>query len=137
MTEASLSAQRAAVVAMRASGPLVALVPTLNIFDRSGRPEVFPCIIIGEGQTVGDDVDVVDHSEVFLDLHVWTKEDGFVACKDIAGEIRRALRRLVVKQGPFDLAFNHQDSRFLRDPDGEHSHGVVSFMILASEYLGV
>lgn len=136
MSEASLSAQRQAVISMRAHGPLVALVPALNIFDRHQRPEVFPCIIVGEGQTIGDDIDVADSSDVYLDLHVWTKEDGFIACKDIAGEIRRALRRLVAKQGPFDLSFNYQDTTFLRDPSREHSHGIVSFMILASEYFG-
>lgn len=86
MSEASLAAQRLAVVKMRARPELTALVPSGNIFDRNERPEVFPCVVIGEGQTVGDDIDCADLSEVHLSLHVWTKENGLVACKSIAGK---------------------------------------------------
>ena len=62
MSEASLAAQRLAVITMRAHAPLQALVPDANILDRSGRPEVFPCVIVGEAQTVGDDIDCADLS---------------------------------------------------------------------------
>ncbi len=133
MTEASLAAQRAAVVAMRVSPALNALVPATNIFDRNQRPEVFPCVIIGEGQVVSDDIDCADTSEVYLDLHVWTEEDGFVACKNIAGEIRRALRRLTADQDGFRLNFIFNGARYLRDPGGERSHGVVTMLIRAWE----
>lgn len=137
MAEASLAAQRKAVAAMRAYGPLVALVPADNIFDRNQRPEVTPCVIIGEGQTVGDDAQCVQASDVYLNLHVWTKETGFVACKSIAGEIRRALRDLVAKQDGLDVAFNFDDARFLRDPGGELSHGIVTMHVRVWELIGI
>lgn len=133
MSEASLAAQRLAVTAMRGRPALTALVPAANIFDRNGRPEVFPCIVIGEAQTVGDEADCVFGSEVFLTLHVWTKENSFVACKSIAGEIRRAMRGLEGEQDNFNLTFEFDDARFLRDPGGELSHGVVTFSAMAEE----
>eukprot|EP00913_Durusdinium_trenchii_P021275 g19988.t1 len=111
MSEASLAAQRAAVAAMRAYEDLTHLVPAANIFDRNQRPEVFPCVIVGEGQVVSDDIDCADTSEVYLDLHVWTDEDGFVACKSIAGEIRRGLRRLSTTLDGFKLNFIFNGAR--------------------------
>lgn len=137
MSEASLAAQRLAVAKMRARPELTALVPSGNIFDRNERPEVFPCVVIGEGQTVGDDIDCADLSEVHLSLHVWTKENGLVACKSIAGEVRRALRNVSEVLEGFALDFSFQDAIYMRDPSGEHSHGVVNFHVTAEDTVGI
>jgi len=137
MSEASLAAQRLAVTAMRARPALTALVPSANIFDRNQRPEIFPCVVIGEAQVVADEADCVIGSEVFLTIHVWTQENTFTACKSIAGEIRRALFMLSGTQDGFALDFNFDDMRFLRDPNGEHSHGVVTFSVLAEDTVGI
>lgn len=137
MSEASLAAQRLAVVKMRARPALTALVPAANIFDKNALPEVFPCIIIGEAQTVGDDIQCADISTVHLTMHVWTTENGLSACKNIAGEVRRALRDVSEIQEGFALDFNFSDSIFMRDPDGLHSHGVVNFEVLAEDTVGI
>jgi len=137
MSEASLAAQRWAVKQLRAHVPMAALVPDENIFDRNRRPEVFPCIVIGEAQVVGDDIDCADLSTVALQIHAWTKENGMVAVKDIAGEVRRALRRSAGLQDGFDLAFTFEDTLFLRDPSGEHSHAVVNFSVQAEDTVGI
>lgn len=135
MSEASLAAQRLAVVAMRARSALTALVPTANIFDRNERPEVFPCVIVGEAQTVGEDATCIVAADVFLTLHVWTVENGFVTCKSISGEIQRALRNLSGLQDGWQCDFEFEDARYLRDPSGQHSHGVVTFRVLAEDTL--
>lgn len=137
MSEASLAAQRLAVVTMRAHAPLQTLVPDANIMDRNARPEIFPCIIVGEAQTVGDDIDCADLSTVYLTIHVWTKENTFTAVKSIAGEIRRALRQLSGTQDGFALDFTFEDSRYLRDPNPEISHGVVTFNVTAEDTVGI
>lgn len=137
MSEASLAAQRLAVTTMRAHAPLTALVPSANIFDRNERPEVFPCVVVGEAQTVGDDIDCADLSDVFLTIHVWTQENTMTAAKNIAGEIRRALRQLSGTQDGFALDFSFEDSRFLRDPNPEISHGVVTFNVSAEDTVGI
>lgn len=135
MSEASLAAQRLAVTAMRARSALTALVPATNIFDRNERPEVFPCVVVGEAQTVGDDIDCADLSTVYLTVHVWTRENTFTACKSIAGEIRRALRRAEGVQDGFACDFSFEDARYLRDPNPEISHGVVTFHVSAEDTL--
>lgn len=133
MTEASLAAQRLAVASMRARDALLLLVPGNNIFDRHSRPEVFPCVIVGEAQTVGADTDCFDLSDVFLTIHVWTEETGFVRCKEIAGEVRRALRGIEGQQDGFEISFAFGDATFMRDPDGLHSHGVLTFEATAED----
>ncbi|QFY60367.1 DUF3168 domain-containing protein [Rhizobium grahamii] len=133
MTEVSLAAQRAAVVAMRGYQDLTDIVPPLHIFDRNQRPEVFPCVIVGDAMVDSDDIDCADTSEVSLDFHVWAVEDGLVCCKSIAGEMRRALRRLSTELDGFKLNFMFGGARYLRDPGGEHSHGVVTFIVRAWE----
>lgn len=135
MSEASLAAQRLAVVTMRAHAPLQALVPDANIMDRNARPEIFPCIIVGEAQTVADDATCIVAAEVFLTVHVWTKENVMTACKSIAGEIQRALRNVEGVQDGWDLSFNFEDATYLRDPSGEHSHAVLTFRAMAEDTL--
>lgn len=137
MSEASLAAQRLAVTAMRARPALTALVPAANIFDRNQRPEVFPCVVVGEAQVVADEADCIVGSEVYLTLHAWTQENTFTACKSICGEIRRALFMLSGLQDGFELSFDFQDTNYLRDPSGEHSHGVVTFRVLAEDTVGI
>ena len=133
MSEPSLAAQRLAVTTMRANAALLALVPSANIFDKSGRPERFPCIIVGEAQTVGEDVDCADLSDVFLTIHAWTVENGMGEVKNIAGAVRRALRRLEGTQDGYALDFAFADTVFLRDPSGTHSHAVISFEVTAED----
>lgn len=127
MSEASLAAQQLAVGAMRASAGVLALVPSQNIFDRAGRPERFPCIILGEATTTGEDIECADLSDVSLTIHAWTDEATMSGVKEIAGAVRRALRRLEGTRDGFVCDFAFADSIFLRDPSGTHSHAVISF----------
>lgn len=137
MSEASLAAQRVAVQAMRSRPQLLALVPSANIFDRHQRPEIFPSIIVGEGQTVADEADCITGSEVFLQLHVWTRENSFVDCKSIAGEIRRALKGVDEVRDGHEVSLEFDDSTFLRDPGGELSHGILRFTALTEDIVGI
>lgn len=135
MSEPSLAAQRLAVTKMRARSALTALCPSANIMDRNTRPEVFPCILVGEGQTVDESATCVVAAEVFLTIHVWTKENTMTACKSISGEVQRALRNAEGVQDGWACDFNFDDAIYLRDPSGEHSHGVLTFSVMAEDTL--
>ncbi|WP_457796649.1 DUF3168 domain-containing protein [Methylocystis sp. S23] len=126
------SAMRAALINDPA---MTALVPASNIYDRHARPEVFPCILMGEMQEVSDDLTLErNYFRLFPVFHVWTREPGLVAVKDIAWQLRKTLvGNPIVTLGLID--FRYSDSRFMRDPDGVTSHGVVSFEALVGEAL--
>ena len=75
------------------------------------------------------------HTRVYHTIHVWKREASLEGVKAICGELRRSIRfgRLVLAQ-PFHCAdLRVSAMRYLRDPDGEHSHGIVTVEALVSE----
>lgn len=127
MTEASLDLQKAIRARLVVTSAVTSLVPASSILDRNARPEVFPCILIGEGQTLMDAGIARDRSQVFTDLHVWQTEAGLAGCKGIVGAIRDALSDGYWTLDHHQVADLYLSSvRFMRDPDGIHSHGVVT-----------
>lgn len=132
---ADLAVQKALRARLVSTAAVTALVPATSILDRHTRPAPDPSIILGEGQTIeGDDL-ARRQQRVVLDLHVWKKEPGLAGVKAIAGAVRAALHsgRLALAAGFHcgDCRVSH--TRFLRDPDGETSHAVVTVETLVSE----
>lgn len=111
-----------------ASGDVLALIPAGNIMDSNGRPEVMPCILIGEGQSVLRRFNATCYST----LHVWVQEPGLVKAKNIGSAIVAALTVDAQIDGPLhldgytchDLAVTN--TQYMRDPHGPYSHGVVT-----------
>jgi hypothetical protein len=126
--EPSLDLQKAIRARLLASADLMALVPGDNIMDSAGRPERFPGINLGEGQTVYRRFDSTTHAT----LHIWVQETGLVTSKAIASAIVGALVVDAQIQGVLILDnFICHDLRvtqtqFLRDPHDSLSHCVVS-----------
>jgi hypothetical protein len=134
MTEPSLAMQAAIRARLVATGAVTSLVPATSILDKNSRPETFPSIIIGEGQTVPDEGLARRRHQVFADLHIWQKEAGLVGAKQIAGAIRDALADTFWNVTGLHVADLHiASSRFLRDPGGLHSHGIITLQASVSE----
>jgi hypothetical protein len=126
---AEIALQKALRSRLIATSAVTTLVPAASILDRNQRPAPDPSIVIGEGQST-DEGDSLSRNRVsvFLDLHVWKKEPSLAGVKIIAASIRVAIRsrRLALETG-FHCADAYVSStRFLRDPDGETSHAVVT-----------
>lgn len=126
------SAMRAALVA---DANITASVPAAQIYDRHQRPEIFPSIVLGECQETLDDMSLErNYFRLFPTLHVWHREPGLIGVKNIAWQIRKTLvDNPVVTLGL--VGFRYNDARFMRDPDGVTSHGVVTFEVLVGEAL--
>ena len=125
---ADLVAQKAVRGRLIATAAVTALVPAGSILDVNQRPAPVPSIILGEGQALeGTRVDRRDE-RVILDLHIWKKEAGLVGVKAIAGAIRAALHadRLPPLDGYHFGDCRVVSRRYLRDPDGETAHGIVT-----------
>ncbi|NSX90370.1 DUF3168 domain-containing protein [Agrobacterium tumefaciens] len=131
-----LALQKAVRTRLVENSDLNSLVPAASILDRNERPNPRPSIVIGEGQSV-DEGDSIARTltRVYLDLHVWVEEPSTEISKRIAGAIRVAIKaeKLVALDG-----FNFADcrvrgSRFLRDPDGQTSHAIVTIDALVQE----
>lgn len=114
-------------------------VPAAQILDANQRPAKLPAILLGDSQAVDEGTSLRrSHTRVYHTLHVWKKEPSLEGVKTIAGAIRIAIHaaRLVLAPGLHCADARVSSQRFLRDPDGEHSHGVVVVEVLVSEALG-
>lgn len=133
---AELSLQKALRARLSASGDVVALVPAASILDRNERPNPRPSIVIGEAQSVDENDSIARTvTRVYMDLHIWVEEPSTEISKRIAGAVRRAIHGANLQLDP---GFNCADcrvrgSRFLRDPDGQTSHAVVTVDALVQE----
>ncbi len=132
---ASLACQKAIRAALVGDAGVTALVPAASILDRNARPNPDPSIIIGEDQEVDEDRIARDVLRIYSTVHVWKRETGLVGVKQIAGAIRKALtvRPERTVDGWYIAECYVAGSRFLRDPDGETAHGVVTIESLARE----
>jgi hypothetical protein len=131
----SAALQKAIRDALTANADLTALVPAIAIMDRTGRPERFPCIILGEGQEVNADLMLDgDQLRAFVTLHVWSRDGSLVGVQQITRAIRSALKH---GMGTLELGImldlRFESARFVRDPDGETSHAIVTFESLIEE----
>lgn len=130
MADPSLALQGAINTRLRAQVPTVGN----RVFDRVPADVAFPYIELGEFQTVDDGAQCHDGQEVFITLHVWSRTVGQVEAKTIAGAVRGALHEVELSLGSDwqFLEIAHQDTRYLKDPDGLTSHAVLSFRALTA-----
>lgn len=131
---ASLAFQTFARITLAADTAVTTLVPASNIMDANGRPEVVPRINLGEDQELPADDVVGRYTQLASTFHVWSREPGLAGAKAIADTIKRSLRLKLWTLGNYrcvDCKF--ASARFIRDPDGETAHGIVTFESLIEE----
>lgn len=137
MTDPSLALQTALRAALTASAALAALVPAANILDRTGPAQRFPAVLIGEGQTIHEEMTWArDTIRVYLDLHLWDERADLTTIKVQAGAVRDVLR--LAQLTPEDYAVVDlviQATRFMRDHEGQTplAHGVLTVNALLQE----
>lgn len=124
---ANLALQKALRAVMIGRAELVALVPAASILDRNARPNPSPSIILGETQELDAGLSGGGSVQVFHTVHVWKQEPSLAGVRRIGWEIRQALRagRVQLESG-FHLAGWTSTARYIRDPDGVTSHGIVT-----------
>ncbi|WP_426609492.1 DUF3168 domain-containing protein [Bradyrhizobium sp. McL0616] len=128
LSDPSLALQKASRLRLIASPELMALVQADHVMDANGRPEIMPAVYIGEGSTTFRRWDATTYAT----LHVWFAEPGLAQCKEAVSAIVAALRIDAQANGvlPIDgfTVYDMQatQTRYLRDPHGSFSHGVVT-----------
>lgn len=132
----SLALQKLIGERLVGSPDILALVPGDNILDTNGRPEVVPCILIGEGQVVYRRWDAT----AYATIHGWISEPGLVQSKQLGSAIVDALtfdaeiERAVLRLDGFDchdLAVT--GIQFMRDIHASYSHCVVTVAAVLRE----
>lgn len=113
-----------------ATPAVVDLVPADHIRSGSTRPDKTPCIIMANGTTTlhGHDYSAQRAAWVYLDLHVWTLDQGADAAKEIAFAVTNALDTTITldSTGASLDQFNVPRVVYPRDPDPAYGHAVLS-----------
>lgn len=125
--EAALRGSAAVKVAMGlASARVYTLIAPV---DATGNA-LFPHIIIGEDQIIGDDIECGEASDVAVTVHVYARAATPAAtrlqAKAIAGAVRAALAAKLTLVGHEMIDWTYETTRHLTDPDGLTAHSVVS-----------
>lgn len=130
MGEPTLPLQAAIRARLLDSEAVMMLVPPDNVRDWTAAPPVSHSIVIGEGQSVFSDY----HANAYFNLHIWVKEPGLRIAKEIADAAINAIdgQRWTVP-GLFVSDMGVDGTRYLRDPAGEFSHGIISVRAIVQE----
>lgn len=132
---ADLEVQKALRARLVGTPAVVALVPATSILDVNQRPAPMPSIILGDSQAIDEGTSLRRaHVRVTHTLHLWKREKSLEGVKAMAGAVRGAIHggRLALPAPLHCADVRVVSQRFLRDPDGEASHGVVTVEVLVS-----
>lgn len=130
MSDPSLEMQGAVFAALQADAAVSALVAG-RVYDRVPETATFPYIQIGSFQTLDDGADCIDATEVFATIHAWSRSVGQVEAKRIASAVRAALHDKPLALTAYRMVdVRHRSSVITADPDGESTHGVITFRAL-------
>jgi hypothetical protein len=132
VSEPSAALQKAIYSTLTANSAISSLVGA-RVYDRVTADAAFPYIRIGLDQSVAEDQDCVEECvEIFSQIDVFSRSQGKIEAKNIAGAIVRALNaNTVTITDSYELQdFRHSETRFLDDPDGLSTHAVLSFRAL-------
>ncbi|WP_026479338.1 DUF3168 domain-containing protein [Ahrensia sp. 13_GOM-1096m] len=126
---AALSLQKSIRARLVAKTAITDIVPAASILDRHQTPAPDPSIIMGEAQTLDEGDDLKRRSfRVYSTLHIWMKERSLAGTNELCGLIVDAVLngRFPERDGWHCVDQMVSNTRLMRDPDGETSHGVVT-----------
>ncbi|WP_375458886.1 DUF3168 domain-containing protein [uncultured Enterovirga sp.] len=131
MSDPALPLQKALVAALKGDADITAVVGD-RIYDTPPMAAAYPYVTLGEDQILPDRGDGgYEGSDVTLTLHVWSRATGFPEAKRVAAATRAALAGgLTLEAGTRLVDLTFEEARFLREPDGVTSHGVLTFTAL-------
>lgn len=138
MSEPSLALQKGIFSALT-TVPTVSSLIQGRVFDRVLPTATFPYVRIGTDQSVAEEQDCAEESvEVFAQVDVFSRQQGKIEAKNIAGAIVRALKpeNMSIESGYALQEFHHADTRFVDDPDGLSTHAIISFRALVETATG-
>lgn len=137
MTTSSVSVQKALHAKLVNNAALVALVSPSAIFDRTTKPEEFPCVIIGDGQAIFHKLAYGKRvTTQHFDVHAWVLGEALLDVKAIADAVAVALADGIGSTADFrEVAGTVIGCRVMRDPGGRCVHAIISFQTLVEEVL--
>ena len=135
MTSPALEIQGLFYDTLKASATVMALIN--GVYDKvpeSPWGTKLAYISFGPMDAIIDDADCVAGEEHSVQLDVWSRKPGKVACKEICSAVKGALHQADITLTDNALVeIELQLYRVLSDPDGLTTHGVMQFRVAVEE----
>ena len=96
------------------------------VYDRVPTSPPFPYVTIADAHVVDDWAEGIEGSEIFCDVHVWSRAVGHVEAKKVCSAVRAAMCQLLQLVGHRVVVFEFVSTRHLTDPDGVTAHSIVT-----------
>lgn len=132
MSSPALELQGAIVAVLKTDGALQTIMGgNVRLYQDVKPGTDFPYATIGDAQQLPDKAECINGSEIFLDIHVWSRAKGDPEVRNIAASISDALDEIALTLPNHACRLiEREDIRFLRDPDGITRHAVLTFRAL-------
>lgn len=126
---ADLELQAAMKAHLVADSTITALLGTPpRLYQDVPSPPTFPYATLGETQESDDSSSCQAASDIYADIHVWSREPGFEQIKRIASAIRLSLHDAeLTLASERCVLIEHKVTRHFRDGEGPVKHSVVTF----------
>ncbi len=124
---ASAAALRAAIyTALKADGPLVAMLGGAKIYDEPPREASLPYVTLGEAVVSDRSTSTESGDEHALTLHVWSRQGGHREAHLLSGVVLQALADApLAPQGQHLANLRFIVAEIRREADGRTYHGIV------------
>ncbi|MBD3785636.1 MAG: DUF3168 domain-containing protein [Sphingomonadales bacterium] len=123
----SVALQDAVVAALLADAAVAGFVG-MRVHDNPPPDTAYPHISLGPAQGIPLSLDCIEMSEEYLQIDVWTRENGSTrGCKEICAAVKRALHGVALAlDDPAALAsLAVEQVLVMGDPDEQIAHGVI------------
>ena len=97
-----------------------------RIYDDVPDTPTFPYVTIPDAHVVDDYADGIVGSEIYVDVHVWSRALGHIEAKQIASAVRSAMCAILNPAGHVVVVFEFVSTRHMTDPDGVTAHSIVT-----------
>lgn len=124
--------ERAIVTRLKASADLQALIANpIRLFNMVPPGPVFPYVTLGPAQRLPDLAECIDGAEVFLDLHVFSRDKGYRESQLIGAVLIEELHDASLTLNEHWCRLIHLSNElYFIEPDNQTKHGVVTFRAL-------
>lgn len=130
MADPTLALQAALVAALKADAGVSALVGA-RVHDRAPEGVTFPYLSLGPVRAEPFDAQATDGREIVWQLDVWSDGPGKVEALHIMAAVAARLHEGALTVTGFAFVMGVLLSqRTLAEPDGERTHGVMTFRFI-------
>lgn len=138
MSDPALGVLNAIDAALRASTALAtAMGGTVKVYSAPPANAALPYVLIGQDQITGDDDECADASEIFAEIHLWSRAEppgphgSASQARTMGAAVRAALKTELAIAGHDTDEWVFEGARYGTDPDGS-THGILNFKYLVT-----